>query len=127
MRKAILARLAVAACMLAAASCAGAQDEPTYKCVSHGRVVYTQVPCTGGRELGMARHRETSRWKVPPQDRALIARRARLTPEQRKTCSMLDVRMKEQQAQLKAKGTAATLQDEMPFVHSEKQYRELHC
>lgn len=127
MRKATLARLVAAACMLAAASCASAQEEPIYKCFSHGRVVYTQVPCTGARELGTSAHRETSRWKLPPQDRARIARRAMLKPEQRKTCSMLDVRMKQQQAELKAKGNAVTLQDEMPFVRSEKLYRETHC
>jgi hypothetical protein len=73
------------------------------------------------------RRHETDRWQVPSQTRAVMARRARLSPEDRKECYALDARMREQHQELKAKGAGATLQDEMPLVRSEKRFRELHC
>jgi len=116
-----------AAWLLLAASQAHAQDTPTYKCVSKGRVVYTQIPCAGGRELGAAGPRRTDKYKAPPQDRATIARRARLSPEDRRECKALDARLKQQEGELKAMGASATLQDEMPLVKSKQRYRELRC
>ena len=113
--------------VLLAALPAAAVDAAPYKWGSGGRVVYTQVPCPGGRQVGGSAHRETDRYRVPSQDRARIARRAVLTPQARKQCGVLDVQLREQRAALKAKGEAATLQDEMPLVHSKKQYRELGC
>ena len=52
---------------------------------------------------------------------------AELSPEERQECSALDARLANEQAMLKAKGDAATLQDEMPLVRSQKRYRQLHC
>jgi hypothetical protein len=115
------------ALLLLAATPAAALDAPPYKCVSGGRVVYTQIPCAGGRPVGRAAHHETDRYRTPPQDRARIARRAVLTPQARMDCGALDVRLREQLAALKARGDAATLEDEMPLVRSRKQYRELGC
>jgi hypothetical protein len=116
-----------AAWLLLAALPAQAQNTPTYKCVSKGRVVYTQVPCAGGRELGAAGPKRTDKHKPPPQDRATIARRARLSPEEKQECRALDARLKQQEGELKAMGASATLQDEMPLVRSKQRYRELHC
>jgi hypothetical protein len=126
MRTAQKTSIVLGAALLLAAGAALAQ-QPTYKCVARGRVTYTSVPCTGGRVVGVHRMQETDKWKTPPQDRARIARRAPLSPEERQECSALDARMASEQAMLKAKGDAATLQDEMPLVHSKKRYRQLHC
>lgn len=112
------------AALLAAAALPAAAQEEAYRCGAHS---YSGIPCPGGREVG-ARHRhETSRWQVPSQTRAVIARRSVLSPEQRQECRALDAHLAQQKRELKAKGPAATLQDEMPLVRSEKRYRELHC
>lgn len=122
-----------AALLLAAAPLAHAQVEPpTYKCLartSAGRtsVTYTHVPCAGGSELGAARQRAAQRYKVPPQDRATLARRAPLSAEDKQECRALDARLREQKKELQSLGDGATLQDEMPLVHSQRRYRELHC
>lgn len=98
-----------------------------YKCVSRGTVLYSQVPCPGGRDVTAAKTRTTDKSKQPPQDRAKIARRATLTPEDRQECSALDGTMLTQQKELKAKGDTVTIEDEMPFVRSQKRFRELRC
>jgi hypothetical protein len=125
--RATLWTMTMAAAWLLAAAPAHAQDTPTYKCVSRGRVVYTQMPCVGGRELGAARPPRTDKHKAPPQDRAVIARRARLAPEEKQECRSLDLRLKEQERDLKAMGASATLQDEMPLVKNKQRYRDLRC
>lgn len=120
-----------AASLLVAAPAAGQQEPPpkppTYKCVSKGRVVYTEIACAGGREVGPAGARRADKYKTPPQDRAKLARRARLTPEARQECTALEGQMKEQEAQLKAKGPAVTIQDETPLVKAKLRFRELKC
>jgi hypothetical protein len=122
----------VAAMVLAlVAGDAYAQAQPTYKCVgrtSAGRtsVTYTHVPCTGGTELG-AHRRVTDKSVPPPQDRATLARRASLSPEDKQECRALDARIGEQKMQLKARGDTITLQDEMPLVHNQRRYRDLRC
>lgn len=118
---------ALAATLLLVATQAGAQETPTYKCAYKGGVVYTQVPCSGGKELGTPRKRVNVRYETPPQDRATIARRSKLSAEARQECVALDERMPEQERELKAKGDAMTLQDEMPLVFNRKRYRELGC
>ena len=106
---------------------AGAQAQGTamYKCYAKGGVVYSQVPC--GRPLDQPKPRVNVRYENPSQDRARAARRAPLTADARQECSVLDTRMREQEAGVKAKGAAATIQDEMPLVRSKKRYRELKC
>lgn len=122
-----------AALLLVAAPLAHAQvEQPTYKCVSRtgaGRtsVTYTHVPCAGGRELGTTRQRVAQRYVVPPQDRATLARRAPLSAEDKQECRALDARLREQKSELESLGEKATLQDEMPLVHSQRRYRELRC
>ena len=116
-----------AAWLLLAAAPSQAQDTPTYKCASKGRVVYTQIPCPGGRMLGAAGPRRSDKHQAPPQDRATIARRARLSAEEKQECKALDARLKQQEGELKAIGASATLQDEMPLVKSKQRYRELRC
>ena len=106
-----------------AASQAFAQAQ-AYRC---GTRTYSQVPCTGGRAIGVTPHRVTDKSKAPPQDRAVAARRAALSPEERQECRGLDVRLREEQRMLRAKGGAATLDDEMPLVGMKKRFRELHC
>jgi hypothetical protein len=101
-------------------------QSPTYKCVQRGRVVYSQTMCPGGRELG-GKKRVTVRYQTPPQDRATAMRRAQLPQEARKECKALDARMPQQEAELKARGTAVTPHDELPLVSSKKRFRELGC
>jgi hypothetical protein len=124
------AGLAAAWLLLAAAS-ARAQDEPvtppTYKCVSKGKVVYTQIPCQGGREISASGAHRTDKYQPPPQDRAKATRRAQLAPEVREECTGLEGRIKEQDAEFKAKGPGATVQDETPLVKSKLRYNELKC
>lgn len=117
--------LAIAALMTTTAG-ASAQTA-AYKCVSRGTVLYSQVPCPGGRDVNAATTRATDKSKQPPQDRAKIARRATLTPEDRRECSALDSTMLAQQKELKARGDSVTIEDEMPFVRNQKRFRELRC
>lgn len=116
----------MAACWLLAGA-AQAQGETTYKCRSPGRVTYSDRPCPGARQMGAAAPHQTDKWKTPSQDRATLARRAPLPADTKQECRALDARLQEQQAMLKARGEAATLQDEMPLVLSRKRYRELKC
>jgi hypothetical protein len=67
------------------------------------------------------------RYEAPPQDRAKAVRRAQLSEEARHECTALDVRLPEQEAELKAMGSAATIHDEMPLVSSKKRFRQLGC
>lgn len=118
--------LLVAAALALLAGGAGAETL-AYKCVSRGAVVYSQVPCPGGRAVTDGVQRSTNKAKQPPQDRARIARRALLTPEDRQECTVLDGRLQAQEAMLKTRGDAVTLQDEMPLVRTKKRLRELRC
>lgn len=117
-----------AAAILMAAAGAQAQT-PAYKCTSRGgAVTYSQVPCAAGvRPVNQRTPTATDKARQPPQDRARIARRAPLSPEQRQECYGLDGTLAEQERALKAKGADATLDDEMPLVRSKKRYRELRC
>ena len=105
------------------ASHAGAQAE-AWRCGAH---TYSQVPCAGGRQIGGSRHRVTDKSRVPPQDRAVAARRAALTPEERQECRALDVQLRQEQRLLDARGEAVTIEDEMPLVRAKKRFRELRC
>lgn len=121
--------LLAAAWLLLAGPAVGQEEakKPTYKCWSKGRVVYTEIACPGGREMGPAGVRRTDKHRAPPQDRARLARRARLTPEARQECTGLEGTMKEQEALLKAKGPGVTIQDETPLVKAKLRFRELKC
>jgi hypothetical protein len=122
---------AAAACLLLAVGAARAEDEkvtpPTYKCTAKGRVVYTEKPCPGGQEISASGAHKTDKYQAPPQDRAKAVRRAQLTPEAREECTGLETRIKEQDAEFKAKGPGATVQDETPLVKSKLRYHELKC
>jgi hypothetical protein len=118
----------VGAGLLLASLEVGAQDTPTYKCVSRGRVVYSQTVCPGGREVGPGgKPRVNVRYEAPSQGRAKIARRAALSAQAKQECTALDGRLVEQQRELKAKGDTVTLHDEMPLVFTKKRFRELKC
>jgi hypothetical protein len=120
--------VAATALALLALGCApAAAQQPTYKCASRSGVTYTEKPCTGGRVVGEGTPRQTDRSVRPPQDRATLARRATLSAEEKQECKTLDKLLRDQQAELKKKGDAATLQDEMPLVHNKKRYREIGC
>lgn len=126
-----LAALALACC----APAAGAQEQPGgiatsdgfYRCPTPGRVTYSQVRCPGGKLVGPRGSRESSRWQPVPQDRAVVARRARLSAEDRQECATLDRSMRQEERLLKAKGEAVTLDDEMPLVRMKKKFRETKC
>jgi hypothetical protein len=120
----ILAALAA----LHAAGNVRAEDTPTYKCVYKGRVVYTQIRCGEAKPMGNGgKPRVNVRYEAPPQDRAVAAKRARLSESDRHACAGLDRQLHEQEAAFKAKGDAGTLDDEMPLVRSKKRSRELKC
>jgi hypothetical protein len=123
--------VAAAAWLLVAGAAAGDEPplatSPAYKCLSKGRVVYTQVPCAGGREIGPAGPRRSDKYKEPPQDRAKLARRGQLSPEARQECTRLEGRIREQEAEFKAKGPGATIEDETPLVKTRLRFRELKC
>jgi hypothetical protein len=106
-----------------AASQAGAQMQ-VYRC---GARTYSQAPCPGGRLVGVTPHHVTDKSKPPPQDRAVAAKRAVLAPEERQECRALDVRLRDEQRSLRAKGEAVTIDDEMPLVRAQKRFRELRC
>lgn len=107
------------------ASPAGAQEQPqAWRC---GARTYSQVPCAGGRAVGVRPHRVTDKSRPPPQDRAVAAKRAVLTPEERKECRALDVELRDRERQLRARGDAVTLDEEMPLVRAKKRFRELKC
>jgi hypothetical protein len=108
-------------------ACGAQAQTPAYKCVSKGRVVYSQVQCADGKPIGSPKPRVNVRYETPSQDRAKIARRSTLTAEARKECGALDGHLREQEAQVKSRGDAVTLDDEMPLVRSKKRYRELKC
>jgi hypothetical protein len=95
-----------------------------WRCGPH---TYSQAPCPGGRPVGAKPHRVTDKSKAPPQDRAVAARRARLTPAERQECRGLDVQLRDEERALRARGEAATLEDEMPLVRAKKRFRELRC
>ena len=117
--------IVLALASLAFAAAPGHAQQTAYKCGGHA---YSDRPCSGGRLVGAHAARTTDKWKAPPpQNRAVIARRARLSPQERKECGALDRRLREQQSGLAAKGDAATLQDEMPLVQTKKRFRELKC
>lgn len=116
---------------LAAALCAcvapAAAQDTAWRCTSRGGITYSQVPCPGARPVGPSARHSSEKWRTPPQDRALVAWRARLAPEQRQECGALDERLREQRQALRARGEGATLQDEMPLVETTKRFRELRC
>lgn len=121
-RRTLSTCIAAAALLLAAA---GASAETTaYKC---GNGNYSDLACSGGKVVGSQGQRTTDKNKPVPQDRATIARRARLTEEERAECRALDAKKLEQEKALRAKGEAVTLQDEMPLVFTRKRQRELRC
>ncbi|RYF35991.1 MAG: hypothetical protein EOO25_21630 [Comamonadaceae bacterium] len=118
--------LLAAATLWLAASPLHAQDT-AYKCSSRGGTTYADRPCPGGRVLGPAGPRRIDKARAVPQDRARIARRAALSEADRAECKALDAKLAGQKAELKAKGDAVTLDDEMPMVFTQKRFRELHC
>jgi hypothetical protein len=114
--------------VLAAGGALPAGAESTaYRCVYGGTVTYTQVPCPGGRPVPGAPRHTVDKSKPPPQDRAVRAKRASLTPEDRQECRVLDQRLRQEERFVRGKGAAATLQDEMPLVQTKKSFRELKC
>jgi hypothetical protein len=109
------------------AGAAHAQPDVAYKCGAAGRVTYSDRPCTGSRPVGATAPHHEDKWKVPPQDRATVARRALLPAATKQECRALDARLQEQETMLKTRGPGVTLQEEMPLVLSRKRYRELKC
>lgn len=123
------AGMLVAAGLMAASQAVVADNTPAYKCMRGGTVTYSQAPCSAAsKPLGEnGKPRVNVRYEAPPQDRAKAARRAQLSEEARGECTALEGTMRAQEGQIKAKGDALTLQDEMPLVHSKKRFRELGC
>jgi hypothetical protein len=107
--------------LLLASQCAQAQA--VYKC---GRgTTYTDVPC--GRALADSPKRVSKRYEVPPQDRAVAARRAQLAPEERQECVGLDATMREQNALLQEKGESNVPEIDSALVKNKMRYRKLGC
>jgi hypothetical protein len=120
-------KVALLALVALAGSHAGAQPAG-YRCYSGRTATYSQVPCAGGRPIGgEGARRVTDKSKAPPQDRAVAAKRAPLSAQERQECRALDRQLREEQRMLRVKGEAATLDDEMPLVRAKKRFRELKC
>lgn len=117
---------ALLAVVALAGSPAGAQAA-AYRCYSGGTVQYSQVPCPGGRAVGAPARRVTDKSKPPPQDRAVAAKRAVLTPQERQECRALDRTLRDEERAVRLKGAAVTIEDEMPLVRAKKRFRELKC
>ncbi|MEJ5991136.1 hypothetical protein WG902_14130 [Ramlibacter sp. PS3R-8] len=107
----------------------GSASASPFKCMTSSGVTYSQVPCPGGggRDMSPAARRVTDKSVPPPQDRATLARRAPLSADEKRECQALDKTMRDQRAQLKARGDAVTIEDEMPLVRNQKRYREVGC
>jgi Domain of unknown function (DUF4124) len=118
---------ATGAALLLLLAAQGSAQGATYKCGSRNGVTYTDVPCTGGRNLSQGQARSSPRHATPPQDRAKLARRAELEPEVRQQCAALDSRLRELDVLVKAKGDMVTPDDERPLVQGKLRYRELRC
>ena len=126
MPRGLAAGLAASLAMVLAHGPAHAQ-KPTYRCADRSGVTYTEKPCLDGRVVSPSGRRVTDKSVPPPQDRATLARRATLSADEKQECRTLDKTMRDQQAQLKARGDAVTIEDEMPLVRNKKRYREVGC
>jgi len=114
--------------MLAAAPLAQAQAErATYKCKIDGKLVYQHAPCDGDVLDNTPKRTPTSRQAPPPQDRAFAARRAELSPEQRKECEGLDVTIPVLEDGVKAQGKTVKPEDERALTEAKKKFREGRC
>lgn len=114
--------------LLVAAGGAGAQDRPMFRCNVKGKVTYQHTPCPGGKQVNAKKAKKTDpRTQKPPQDRAKAANRARLTPEDRKTCEGLEVTIPQLEDGVKARGAAASPEDERSLTEAKKKFRELKC
>ena len=123
--------------LVAAALCAAgavhaqaksAPDRTMYKCPgAKGKVTYSEKACEGGTVVERKSSKTDARAQKPPQDRAVAANRARLTPEQRQQCDVLKGRMAEQEAVLKARPQPAAPEDERELTTTRKEYREMKC
>lgn len=108
--------------------------QPIYKCPDgKGQFTYTHVPCSNAKIIGdMApkTSKETSRSTPVSQERARLAARAQLTPDQLEQCNALEGQMTEQQNVLKAKsekGEPVTEKDEGVLVRLRLKHREAKC
>lgn len=101
-----------------------AMADATFKC---GARVYTDKPCTGGREVGARKPHHADRYAVPPQDRAFLANRARLSPENRQACEALDVQLRDLGEALGKLPHEPTPTDEKPWLQTKQKYRDQHC
>ena len=122
--KKVLMGLVAGACVLAAMPAGAAA---AYKCSTRNGVIYSDLPCPGGREVGVPRKPASDRHAVPPQDRARRVQRASLPPEKREECAALDVKLAEEQATLDKLPQPATAADEKALLNAKMRYRKLHC
>jgi hypothetical protein len=104
---------------------AGAQD--AYKCSTRDGVVYSQLPCPGGRAVGAPRKAASERNAVPPQDRAHRVQRASLPPEKREECNALDTTLADEKATLAKLPQPPTPAEEKGLLNAKMRYRKLHC
>lgn len=118
-----------AALLLAAAPLTQAQtaERATYKCKIAGKTVYQHAPCEGEVLETKPKRTPTSRQAAPPQDRAFAARRAELSPEQRKECEALDVTIPQLEDGVKAQGKDVKPEDERMLTEAKKKFREGRC
>ncbi len=102
-------------------------DRATYKCKIGGKIVYQHTQCDGEVINAKPKRTTTSRNVAPPQDRALAARRAELSPEQRKECEALDVTIPQLEDGVKAQGNNVKPEDERALTEAKKKFREGRC
>ena len=107
--------------------------QPIYRCADgKGAFTYTHVPCANAKVIGEdAPKPKTAASRQPvPQDRARLATRGQLSPEDRAQCTALETQIADQQAALKAKaekGEAVSESEEGVLVRQRMKYREMKC
>ena len=98
--------------------------EPVFKCSSKRGVTYSQVQCPGGKELVPTPRRVTRTFPPPPQDRAVLARRAPLSDDAKRECRRLDAWLPQQEQLLR---TAFDAERDRAWVQGKLRYREMGC
>lgn len=105
--------------------------QPIYRCADgKGSFTYTHVPCANAKVIGAAAPKQAASRQPVPQDRARLAARAQLSPEDQEQCSALETQIAEQHALHKAKadkGEKVTEAEEGVLVRHRLKYREMKC
>jgi hypothetical protein len=122
--------LLAAAVLLCAGAAPAAAQQTVYKCSTPtGGVVFSDGPCAEGREISSSTRNGAvvERHASVPQDRARLQNRSLLTAQVQGECSLLESRMRSEEAMLRTKPQPVTPADEKVWLQSKLRFRELRC